>query len=253
MTSSTPDPNADNDADTEPTTVVPAGALCFGRLATITGTAGSDVITGTPANDVVITGTPGNDVVIAGGGSDIVNGRGGNGLVCGGTGADVLSGEGGDDRLDGGDGSDVLTGGPGNDELRGGDGFDVLSGQDGDDILDGGPRRRRERRRLRLRHLQQPRDRAGLLILSPQGRQLPFTPRGGTPVPAGVPPLGCAWDEWVDSSPRPLAVHHAAVDGAVRVCACRPVRACRCGRSVPAQGPFGLPGVDQEEARTGSE
>lgn len=95
-------------------------ATCGGRVVTIYGTEGDDVLYGTPVNDVIA----------AFGGNDIVHGLGGNDIICGGDGDDVLLG---------GDGNDRLYGGAGNDILRGEDGNDLLVGSQGNDILDGGP------------------------------------------------------------------------------------------------------------------
>ena len=80
-------------------------------------------IRGTAGNDVLV-GTPGADTICGFGGNDRIDGRGG---------ADVLLG---------GDGNDTLTGGPGSDLVFGGRGNDVLRGRDGlRDVLDGGPGR----------------------------------------------------------------------------------------------------------------
>lgn len=129
VTSSDPDPYAENDSDTETTAVVASGGggvgpTCAGMAATIVGTGGADVLTGTPGRDVikarggndVIRGVQGKDVVCAGGGSDTIKGGGGNDRLKGGTGRDVLRGGGGDDRL---------LGGPGRDRCRGGAGQDI--------------------------------------------------------------------------------------------------------------------------------
>src|SRR5215203_446747 len=67
---------------------------------TLSGTSGADVLTGTPANDI----------------------------ICGGAGADVIKGGGGNDTLKGARGADILYGGLGKDELRGGKGSDLLIG-----------------------------------------------------------------------------------------------------------------------------
>jgi Ca2+-binding RTX toxin-like protein len=108
-------------------TVVPRPS-CFGRPATVIGTAGNDVLRGTPGDDV-IAGLEGNDVI---------NGLGGNDLICGGDGNDVLTSGAGNDRLDGGAGNDVLNAGTGSDILLGGPGNDVLNAGSGNDTLDGG-------------------------------------------------------------------------------------------------------------------
>jgi hypothetical protein len=93
--------------------------MCQGLVATIVGTNGNNILTGTGADDV-IAGLEGNDVI---------EGNGGRDTICGGEGADTLRGNGNDD---------VLNGGPGNDTLRGGDGRDLLDGGQGTDDCNGG-------------------------------------------------------------------------------------------------------------------
>jgi Ca2+-binding RTX toxin-like protein len=97
-----------------------APTLCDGKIATIVGTSGPDVLHGTPERDV-IAGLGGNDRILAGEGDD---------LICGGDGADRLRGEGGDDvlfagkarwvdnRAGSGYRPDWLDGGPGDDTLE---------------------------------------------------------------------------------------------------------------------------------------
>jgi Ca2+-binding RTX toxin-like protein len=108
--------------------VTPATGACDGRIATIGGTDGRDVITG----------TPGADVITAGSGPDTVDGRGGNDVICGGRGRDTLVGGKGADTIYGGDGSDQLRGGPRRDSLYAGAGADTLIGGEGPDVLQGG-------------------------------------------------------------------------------------------------------------------
>jgi Ca2+-binding RTX toxin-like protein len=62
---------------------------CYGRMATIVGTPGDDVIAG----------TNGPDVIAALGGNDVVDPWKGDDIVCGGSGHDSLSGWRGDDVL----------------------------------------------------------------------------------------------------------------------------------------------------------
>jgi Tol biopolymer transport system component len=138
---------------------------CAGRIATVIGSAGRDVLKGTERKDVVVAlggddridSFAGADVVCAGPGKDVVdagsNGSGGGSdLVLGGPGDDrlalgpelgTLEGEGGDDLLLGSKGGDSLYGGPGNDVLRGGPNplfnSDFLHGGPGNDALFGGP------------------------------------------------------------------------------------------------------------------
>ncbi len=94
--------------------------LCGGKVATIVGTAGNDVLQGTSAGDV-----------IAGlGGQDEIRGAGGDDVICGGDGADSLRGEAGDDVL--------LAGAARRIDNRAGSGYqpDQLDGGRGDDTLD---------------------------------------------------------------------------------------------------------------------
>jgi Ca2+-binding RTX toxin-like protein len=91
-----------------------APPACNGIPASIVGTDGSDVLSGTPARDV-----------IAGlGGNDKLSGLAGDDVICGGAGKDTLMGGKGNDKLYGEAGKDTLKGGPGNDKLKGGGGKD---------------------------------------------------------------------------------------------------------------------------------
>jgi secreted trypsin-like serine protease len=93
-----------------------APPACNGIPASIVGTDGSDVLSGTPARDV-----------IAGlGGNDKLSGLAGDDVICGGAGKDTLRGGKGNDKLYGEAGKDTLKGGPGNDKLKGGGGKDKL-------------------------------------------------------------------------------------------------------------------------------
>jgi uncharacterized delta-60 repeat protein len=87
---------------------------CAGKVPTIAGTAGNDVLRGTKKRDLIWAG-PGNDVLRGLGRADV---------LCGGTGNDRLLGGRGNDRLLGGKGRDRLIGGKGRDRLRGGPGRD---------------------------------------------------------------------------------------------------------------------------------
>jgi len=109
---------------------------CQGRVATIVGTMGNDLLEG----------TDGDDVIHGRGGDDVINGNGGNDLICGGPGDDILDGGDGDDSLkahsgadqiSGGEGDDLLSGGVGNDLLKGDRGADRLYGNEGNDDLRG--------------------------------------------------------------------------------------------------------------------
>ena len=100
---------------------------------TIVGTAGPDVLAGTPDADVIC-GLGGDDRLSAGGGYDVVSG---------GAGRDRIRGGDGDDDLLGGRGRDALFGGRGNDVLRGNFASDRLYGQSGNDRIIGGGGRNR--------------------------------------------------------------------------------------------------------------
>lgn len=126
-----------------------AAPRCFGRAATIVGTAGDDEIVGTPGNDVIV-GLRGFDRIRSLGGDDRICGGRDPDFVRGGGGGDAIDGAGGSDTAHGGPGADRIIlgpgeveasfGGPGDDRLFGGVGsFDSLIGGGGDDLLDGGP------------------------------------------------------------------------------------------------------------------
>lgn len=74
-----------------------------GRVCTVVGTIGNDVLQGTEGPDVIC-GLAGNDVLV---------GLGSDDALLGGPGRDVISGGYGNDLLMGGAGADVLRGGPG--------------------------------------------------------------------------------------------------------------------------------------------
>ncbi len=105
-----------------------AAPKCWGKKATIVGTAKADHIKGTAHADVIV----------GLGGGDTIEGLGGNDTICG---ADDSSGgrQSGNDRLIGGAGDDWLFGDAGNDTLSGGKGNDILFGGRGNDTFDGGP------------------------------------------------------------------------------------------------------------------
>jgi Ca2+-binding RTX toxin-like protein len=107
--------------------------LCRGRLPTIVGSSGNDVISGTPGDDIIFAGA-GDDEVHAQGGNDIVCGGPGDDFIQGGTGRDRLEGEAGSDSLFGQGGADVLAGRAGDDLLVGGAGPDRGIGGSGNDI-----------------------------------------------------------------------------------------------------------------------
>jgi Ca2+-binding RTX toxin-like protein len=95
-------------------------ALALGALTTaavardITGTAGDDLISGTPEPDRIMA-LEGHDDVQGRGGDDVIDGGPGDDELFGGLGNDIADGGPGDDYLDGRQGDDTLTGGPGRD------------------------------------------------------------------------------------------------------------------------------------------
>lgn len=138
--STTADPVAANNSDTERTTVTlpPSGPRCQGARATIVGTNGNNVINGTAGRDV-ISAFGGDDSVFAGGGRDLVCLGAGFDLGVGGPKADSVGGGLNADRIRGKGGADVLRGKRGPDRLRGGRGPDFLGGGRGFDFCRGGP------------------------------------------------------------------------------------------------------------------
>jgi probable HAF family extracellular repeat protein len=76
--------------------LTPVKLLCQGRVPTVLGGAGNDVLKGTARKDV-IQGRGGNDTIQAGAGNDIVCGGAGNDKLYGGTGKNKLSGGSGKD------------------------------------------------------------------------------------------------------------------------------------------------------------
>jgi len=109
---------------------------CAGRITTVVGTGGADILVGTPGDDVVV-GRGGDDLIIGRAGDDVICGGGGDDSVWGGPGADAIFGQAGQDLLSGGDGMDHVYGEGGDDRLGGGEGDDSLSGAEGDDRLFG--------------------------------------------------------------------------------------------------------------------
>jgi Ca2+-binding RTX toxin-like protein len=109
------------------TTPPPGVAFCDGKMATLVGTDGDDVIEG----------TSGPDVVVAGDGDDVIIGKGGNDTVCAGPGDDDMKGGNGSDWLNGEAGLDVASGDNGNDHLVGMAGVDTLRGVAGNDLITG--------------------------------------------------------------------------------------------------------------------
>ena len=99
----------------EPRGIAVEPPLCAGRMPTVVGTPGADVLRGSAFADVILTQ----------GGKDTVNALAGADVVCGGPGKDVLRGGPGKDKLLGQAGKDKLIGGKGKDKLKGGAGRDV--------------------------------------------------------------------------------------------------------------------------------
>jgi uncharacterized repeat protein (TIGR01451 family) len=137
------DPVTANNKATATTMVIGPPATCRGVAASITGTAGNDVIVGTPGRDVIasfggndtIASLSGRDLICAGRGADYVGAGSAADRVFGGAGSDRLVGRGGPDTLKGGPGGDRLKGGRGADRLRGGPGFDRCRGGAGADSI----------------------------------------------------------------------------------------------------------------------
>ena len=129
VSSATTDPDAANNTATTTTTVGLVEDLCALPTA-IVGTNQSDVLTG----------TPGDDIICGGNGKDTINGLGGNDVIAGQNGKDELDGDEGNDTVMGANGKDLVIGDLGIDVLRGGNGPDTLNAQDGaaGDSLDGG-------------------------------------------------------------------------------------------------------------------
>jgi uncharacterized repeat protein (TIGR01451 family) len=138
------DPANGNNKATATTRVLGA-PLCRGVAATVSGTAGNDVLVGTGGPDVIaafggndrIVSRSGRDLVCAGSGADYVGAGPAADRVFAGTGPDRLLGRGGPDLLEGSAGNDVLKGGGGADRLRGGRGFDRCLGGAGLDSTRG--------------------------------------------------------------------------------------------------------------------
>jgi hypothetical protein len=101
---------------------------CRGLSPTRVGTAGNDVINGTPERDIIA----------AVGGNDTINGNDGNDVICGGDGADTIDGGNGADVVDGGAGPDSIFGSAGHDTLDGGAQNDSIRGEGGRDTCTSG-------------------------------------------------------------------------------------------------------------------
>jgi len=130
-----------------------AAVVCAGLPATIVGTAGPDVLTGTDGLDV-IAALGGDDRIDGRGGIDAICAGDGNDTVFGGGGRDFVFGEAGNETILGGDDADFLFGDAaspagctapcsptsvtGNDSITAGPGFiDAVDGGPGEDTLTG--------------------------------------------------------------------------------------------------------------------
>lgn len=109
------------------------------NLCRFLGTAGNDVVNGTPYSDI-IRGFAGTDRIFAGAGGDHVEGNGGNDTISAGTGNNAVFGGPGNDIITAGNGRDLLEGGPGRDTIKAGGGNDRIEARDGfRDVIDCGP------------------------------------------------------------------------------------------------------------------
>jgi len=109
-------------ADATPITVF-NGSVISGRDAALTAgcrgfaSAGENHVVGTAGSDVLL-GTPRRDVICGLGGDDILRGARHQDRLIGGIGDDILLGDEGRDRLDGGPGIDICHGGQDTDRAR---------------------------------------------------------------------------------------------------------------------------------------
>jgi uncharacterized repeat protein (TIGR01451 family) len=130
ISSSTPDPGPGANS----TTVTKSSVACTidMRGATsaqaITGTAGPDVICGSPYADS-IKGLGGDDLIFGGDGDDYIDGGTGNDTIYAGNGKDYVLGSDGNDSIRGDDADDYLNGGAGTDTIDGGPGADYCAGE----------------------------------------------------------------------------------------------------------------------------
>jgi len=91
---------------------------CAGKVVTIAGTHGTDVIEG----------TSGDDVIKGRSGGDVIHGNGGNDTICGDGGSDTIDTTNGDDWIFGGAGDDAIYTGLGSDVVNPGPGTDLVNG-----------------------------------------------------------------------------------------------------------------------------
>ena len=119
---------------------------CFGQAATIVGTPGDDVLSGTSGVDV-FAAREGNDVIRGLGGEDIICAGKGDDTIYGGAGFDIIFGAQGDDLIFSANGSSEgfradnrgarMFGGAGNDTIHGSDRWDRMQGGLGIDTMHG--------------------------------------------------------------------------------------------------------------------
>lgn len=102
----------------------------------IEGTPGNDVLYGTTASELII-GHEGNDKIKGKGGHDCIIGGAGDDKASGGSGNDIITGDEGEDNIKGGSGNDVIHGGSENDEINAGTGNDTVYGDAGNDDIKG--------------------------------------------------------------------------------------------------------------------
>jgi Ca2+-binding RTX toxin-like protein len=100
--------------------------------------AGTNVIPGTSANDVLF-GTFRADCILGRGGNDLILALHGNDFISGGDGNDVIDAGFGNDVVNGGPGIDTINAGLGDDVVSGGPATDVIAAGPGSDTVDGGP------------------------------------------------------------------------------------------------------------------
>lgn len=138
---------------TEIVDILGSGApRCNGKIPTILGDYGPNLVIGTEEADVIVAGggadeilgLSGNDTICAGDGDDRVFGNAGADWIDAGAGNDWIGAGWGEDTVYGGAGhdfirgfkhNDTIFGGTGNDRITGGWGNDVLRGGAGNDVL----------------------------------------------------------------------------------------------------------------------